>query len=389
MVAVLCPRNLTSRANGLSGRNSSQERTARFGLQPGRWTAASGLYFVSSKTAFSMKYLELCYCRLMRARTSPGQEASVSHLVHGSSEDMFWSHSSFRDHLLHALEGFAVARRMPDKVIEFASQTSSPVVPSFKSSEGSGICWAFWCTLSIAFLGASSLCCHERSPHETCARIWALLSLQSHCGLAVCFGPQDWKSSWCFWAFCTWEEWRQGSLATSSPCDASGVCRSSCAWWCLSLRAICHEEQECWFRCHQVLLCGHLSYEKSQVWEVRTDAQRQSTPQQCAHHCLWNFLTHGCCGHIATSFVCRRRASFIMLILKNGHPVWHVVLITRVHLVRRLWRGWRTWRAWSRSSSLQHVQGFAVAAARESAKVLEAQTEFFLVQVCSTILLPI
>ena len=80
---------------------------------------ASGLYFVSSKTAFTMKYLELCYYRLMRARTSPGQEASVRHLVHGSSEDMFWGHSSFRDHLLHALEGFAVARRMPDKVIEF------------------------------------------------------------------------------------------------------------------------------------------------------------------------------------------------------------------------------------------------------------------------------
>jgi len=33
------------------------------------------------------------------------------------------------------------------------------------------------------------------------------------------------------------------------------------------------------------------------------------------------FLTHGCCGPIATSFVCRRRASFIMPILKNGHPV--------------------------------------------------------------------
>lgn len=32
---------------------------------------------------------------------------------------MFWGHSSFRDHLLHALEGYALARRDPTKVIEF------------------------------------------------------------------------------------------------------------------------------------------------------------------------------------------------------------------------------------------------------------------------------
>ena len=36
----------------------------------------SGLYFVTSNTAFTMKYLELCYLRLLRAKTSPGQEAS-------------------------------------------------------------------------------------------------------------------------------------------------------------------------------------------------------------------------------------------------------------------------------------------------------------------------
>ncbi|CAK8996452.1 unnamed protein product, partial [Durusdinium trenchii] len=40
--------------------------------------------------------------------------------------DMFWGHSSFRDHLLHALEGYALARRDPTKVIE---ALLSPVEP--------------------------------------------------------------------------------------------------------------------------------------------------------------------------------------------------------------------------------------------------------------------
>jgi hypothetical protein len=80
---------------------------------------ASGLYFVTSNTAFTMKYLELCYLRLLRAKTSPGQEAAVRHLVHFDDKDMFWGRTSFRDHLLHALEGYAVARRKPDEVIEF------------------------------------------------------------------------------------------------------------------------------------------------------------------------------------------------------------------------------------------------------------------------------
>ena len=37
----------------------------------------TGLYFVTSKTAFTMKYLELCYLRLLRAKTRFGQEAAV------------------------------------------------------------------------------------------------------------------------------------------------------------------------------------------------------------------------------------------------------------------------------------------------------------------------
>ena len=78
-----------------------------------------GLYFASSKTAFTIPYLELCYFRLLRAKTAPGQEAAVRQIVQGEAEGMFWQAHSFRDHLLHALEGFAVARRTPDTVVQF------------------------------------------------------------------------------------------------------------------------------------------------------------------------------------------------------------------------------------------------------------------------------
>ena len=78
----------------------------------------SGLYFVTSNTAFTMKYLELCYLRLLRAKTSPGQKAAVRNIADGDHVEMFWS-DSLRKHLLHALEGYAVAKRQPDKVVEF------------------------------------------------------------------------------------------------------------------------------------------------------------------------------------------------------------------------------------------------------------------------------
>lgn len=80
---------------------------------------ASGLYFVPTKTAFTIPYLELRYYRLLRAKTSPGQEAAVRMIVHGSAEGMFWRQHSFRDRLLHAVEGYALARRTPNQVVPF------------------------------------------------------------------------------------------------------------------------------------------------------------------------------------------------------------------------------------------------------------------------------
>ena len=65
-----------------------------------------------------MKYLELTYWRLMRGRLAPGQEADVVQLFrkgHSNPNEQ----TTLRDHLLHALERFALARRTPDKVIPF------------------------------------------------------------------------------------------------------------------------------------------------------------------------------------------------------------------------------------------------------------------------------
>ena len=94
---------------------------------------ASGLYFVSTKTAFAIPYLELCYYRLLRAKTSPGQEAAVRLIVHGSAEGMFWQQHSFRDHLLHALEGYAIARRTPNQVVPFNVDFPAMEVVKIKS----------------------------------------------------------------------------------------------------------------------------------------------------------------------------------------------------------------------------------------------------------------
>ncbi|CAE7031267.1 unnamed protein product [Symbiodinium sp. CCMP2592] len=79
---------------------------------------AAGVYFVTTKTAFTMSYLELCYLRLLRAKTSPGQEAAVRVLLHQGHDDLP-DHRTFRDCLLRALEAYAVAKRTPDQVVSF------------------------------------------------------------------------------------------------------------------------------------------------------------------------------------------------------------------------------------------------------------------------------
>ena len=79
-----------------------------------------GVYFVTNTLGFSVKYLEFTYERFMRARTVPGQEAHVRRAVNMlNSEDGLKHHNKLRNHLKAALEGYALARRQPDVVLQF------------------------------------------------------------------------------------------------------------------------------------------------------------------------------------------------------------------------------------------------------------------------------
>jgi hypothetical protein len=78
----------------------------------------SGVYFVNHHFAFTVNYLRLQHLRLLRAREAPGQEAAVQSIFHQEGDGMPCSRF-FRDNLLHALEGYAIAREHPDQVIPF------------------------------------------------------------------------------------------------------------------------------------------------------------------------------------------------------------------------------------------------------------------------------
>jgi hypothetical protein len=77
-----------------------------------------GIYFVSDSYAFTMPYLHMTYLRLLRGKLAPGQEADVLQLFH-PDDDRLPCVRTVRDNLLHALEGFAIARRQPGIVVPF------------------------------------------------------------------------------------------------------------------------------------------------------------------------------------------------------------------------------------------------------------------------------
>ena len=71
---------------------------------------SSGVFFVTSKTGFTIPFLELTYLRLLRGNLSPGQEAAVQRIYHKKSQGLP-SGRRLRELLLRAVEGFAVAQR--------------------------------------------------------------------------------------------------------------------------------------------------------------------------------------------------------------------------------------------------------------------------------------
>ena len=97
---------------------------------------AAGVFFASQKTAFTMEYLHLCYLRLLRAKTSPGQEAAVRLLASADHPLQFWQEHSLRDHLLHALEGYVISQSSPDEIIEYNLDFPAQHCVKFRGPEG-------------------------------------------------------------------------------------------------------------------------------------------------------------------------------------------------------------------------------------------------------------
>lgn len=92
-----------------------------------------GVYFASNNVGFTMPYLEMTYYRLLRGRLAPGQEAEILRLYHCDNEDIFCQRK-LRDNLLNALEGFALAKRTPDEVVEFDLENPAGVAQGDRSS---------------------------------------------------------------------------------------------------------------------------------------------------------------------------------------------------------------------------------------------------------------
>ena len=78
----------------------------------------SGIYLVTTNFGFTMKYLKLTLCRFLRGNLAPGQETSVRGIV-AEDTDRSIHPQRFQAHLMHALEGYALAQRTPDEVVPF------------------------------------------------------------------------------------------------------------------------------------------------------------------------------------------------------------------------------------------------------------------------------
>ena len=89
---------------------------------------AFGVYMVTGSFGFSIKYLELSLLRFLRGNLAPGQEASVR-LMHDPRNPDGITQKHFRQHLMHALEGYALAKRTPTEVVKFAVDNPTHIIP--------------------------------------------------------------------------------------------------------------------------------------------------------------------------------------------------------------------------------------------------------------------
>ena len=93
---------------------------------------SSGVYLLTPNFGFTTGFLELQYLRLIRTQEAPGQEAHVQRLFHNGDENIL-GQVSLRDHLLHALEGIAIAKRNPSEVVPFDIDFPASYLPRKQS----------------------------------------------------------------------------------------------------------------------------------------------------------------------------------------------------------------------------------------------------------------
>ena len=79
---------------------------------------ALGIYMVTAKFGFTMKYLKMTYYRFLRGNLAPGQETSVRGMLVDDGEQALHP-QRFQAHLMRALEGYALAKDCPGKVVPF------------------------------------------------------------------------------------------------------------------------------------------------------------------------------------------------------------------------------------------------------------------------------
>ena len=77
-----------------------------------------GIDLVTHSFGFTMKYFKMTFYRFLCGNLAPGQETSIRNMLIEDG-DRSMHPKKFQAHLMRALEGYALARRTPGKIVPF------------------------------------------------------------------------------------------------------------------------------------------------------------------------------------------------------------------------------------------------------------------------------
>jgi hypothetical protein len=77
-----------------------------------------GIDLVTHSFGFTMKYFKMTFYRFLCGNLAPGQETSIQNMLLEDG-DRSMHPKKFQAHLMRALEGYALARRTPGKIVPF------------------------------------------------------------------------------------------------------------------------------------------------------------------------------------------------------------------------------------------------------------------------------